>query len=130
MTFPGTLLTAIVTLFVAGGTQLAGADHDRAGTGSRPVVVVTTPELAADPAIGAAVDRAGAQLRAPRTATEQLSVTHLFAARGDAIVGAGLSRRVAVEPVAERYPGARFRLVGADPSPDRLRAAIAAASTP
>jgi hypothetical protein len=66
-----------------------------------------------------------AQLRVTRTATEQLSVTHFFAARGyDAIVGVGLDRRVAVAPVASRYPATQFTLVGGR----GLAAAVAAAA--
>jgi hypothetical protein len=68
-----------------------------------------------DPAVlaeaRAAVEAAGAeaQLRVPRTATEQLSVTHLFAAKGYAlVVGVGLDRRIAVDPVLDRYPDTRF----------------------
>ena len=57
----------------------------------------------------AAADRAGAQLRVPLTSTEELGVTHLFAARGyDTIVAIDLDRHVSVDPVAERYPGVRF----------------------
>ena len=59
----------------------------------------------------AAVKAAGseAQLRVPRTSTEQLSVTHYFAARGyRLVVGVGLDRDVAVAPVAAKYPRTRF----------------------
>ena len=70
---------------------------------------------ASDPAVlaeaEAAVEAAGsaAQLRVPRTATEQLSVTHYFAARGyRLVVGVGLDRDVAVAPVASKYPRTRF----------------------
>ena len=70
---------------------------------------------ASDPAVlaeaEAAAEAAGAavQLRVPRTATEQLSVTHYFAARGyRLVVGVGLDRDVAVAPVASKYPRTRF----------------------
>ena len=59
----------------------------------------------------AAVARAGdeAQLRVPRTPTEQLSVTHYFAVQGyDLVVGVGLDRRVAITPVARKFPHTRF----------------------
>jgi basic membrane lipoprotein Med (substrate-binding protein (PBP1-ABC) superfamily) len=59
-------------------------------------------------------ERAGveAQLRVTRTPTEQLSVTHYFAAkRYDRIVAVGLSREIAVDPVARRFPSVRFSLV-------------------
>ena len=81
-----------------------------------------------DPAVlaeaRAAVARAGdeAQLRVPRTSTEQLSVTHYFAARGyDLVVGVGLDHRVAVSPVAARFPHTRSW----PPSPARWPRALA-----
>lgn len=61
-----------------------------------------------------AADRSGvdAQLRVTRTSTEQLSVTHYFAAkRYDVVVGVGLDRAIAVDPVARRYAGVQFSLV-------------------
>jgi hypothetical protein len=69
------------------------------------------------------VDAAGGavQLRVPRTATEQLSVTHYFAARGYDIAGIGLDRRVAVAPVAEKFPSTRFEAV----RPGQVAAALA-----
>lgn len=59
-------------------------------------------------------ERAGVegQLRVTRTPTEQLSVTHYFAAKGfDHIVAVGLSRETAVDPVARAFPSVRFSLV-------------------
>jgi basic membrane lipoprotein Med (substrate-binding protein (PBP1-ABC) superfamily) len=60
-------------------------------------------------------ERAGAEaeMRVTRTPTQQLSVTHYFAAKGfDAIVGVGLDRDIAVDPVAREYPETRFALAG------------------
>ena len=81
----------------------------------RRVVVVVDAAAGRDPAVldeaRAAVARAGseAQLRVPRTATEQLSVTHYFAVkRYDLVVGVGLDRRGAVAPVAARFPHTVF----------------------
>jgi basic membrane protein A and related proteins len=106
------LIAALLALIVFGGLQTAAAAPER-----RVVVVV---DAAAGPAAiaeaEAAVQAAGAdaQLRVPRTPTEQLSVTHYFAARGyRLVVGVGLDRDVAVAPVAAEYPGTRF--VAADP---------------
>jgi basic membrane lipoprotein Med (substrate-binding protein (PBP1-ABC) superfamily) len=76
-------------------------------------------------ALGAA-EAAGAQgqLRVTRTATEQLSVTHYLAAKGfDVIVGVGLDRAVAVDPVTSKYPGTAIETV----SPGARGAAVAAA---
>lgn len=62
-----------------------------------------------------------AELRVPRTPTEQLSVTRYFAARGfDLVIGTGLDRRIAVEPVARRYPEMGFRLVDGSGLPAAL----------
>ena len=81
----------------------------------RRVVVVVDAAAGRDPAVldeaRAAVARAGseAQLRVPRTPTEQLSVTHYFAARGySLVVAVGLDPRVAIAPVAARFSHTRF----------------------
>ena len=55
---------------------------------------------------------ADADLRVTRTPTEQLSVTHFFAAKHyDTIVGVNLDRTIAVDPVEAEYPDTRFSLV-------------------
>ena len=106
------LIAGLLALIVFGALQTASASPER-----RVVVVV---DAAAGPAAvaeaRAAVEAAGseAQLRVPRTFTEQLSVTHYFAAQGySQVVGVGLDRDIAVAPVAEKYPHTRF--VAAEP---------------
>jgi basic membrane lipoprotein Med (substrate-binding protein (PBP1-ABC) superfamily) len=108
------LLAGLLALIIFGGLQVASAAPERR------VAVVVDASAASDPAVlaeaEAAVEAAGstAQLRVPRTATEQLSVTHYFAARGyRLVVGVGLDRDVAVAPVASKYPRTRF--VAAEP---------------
>jgi basic membrane lipoprotein Med (substrate-binding protein (PBP1-ABC) superfamily) len=103
------LIAGLLALTIFGGLQTASAAPERR------VVVVVDASAGADPAVlaeaRAAVERAGggAQLRVPRTATEQLSVTHYFAARGyELVVGVGLDRRVAITPVAVEFPHTRF----------------------
>jgi basic membrane lipoprotein Med (substrate-binding protein (PBP1-ABC) superfamily) len=103
------LIAGLLALIVFGGLQAASAAPERR------VVVVVDATAGADPAVlaeaRAAVEAAGAeaQLRVPRTPTEQLSVTHYFAARGYRhVVGVGLDRDVAVTPVAAEFPGTRF----------------------
>ena len=103
-----TLAVAFAALAAAGCAQAAaeGPHHDK-------VVVVLGGQAAQSPATiaqaKAAAERTGAQLRVPLTSTEELGVTHLFAARGyDTIVAIDLDRHVSVDPVAERYPGVRF----------------------
>jgi len=108
------LIAGLLALTVFGGLQTASAAPERR------VVVVVDAAAGDDPAVlaeaEAAVAAAGpeAQLRVPRTPTEQLSVTHYFAARGyRLVVGVGLDRDVAVAPVAAKYPHTRF--VAAEP---------------
>jgi hypothetical protein len=81
----------------------------------RRVVVVVDAAAGRDPAVldeaRATVARAGAgaQLRVPRTATEQLSVTHYFAAQHyTLVIGVGLDQRHAVAPVEAKFPRTRF----------------------
>jgi basic membrane lipoprotein Med (substrate-binding protein (PBP1-ABC) superfamily) len=109
MTLRSLLLAGLLVLAVAGCVQVASA------TPERRVVVVVDASAGRDPAVlaeaRAAVRRAGdgVQLRVPRTSTEQLSVTHYFAAQDyDMVIGVDLDRRVAVTPVAARYPDTRF----------------------
>jgi hypothetical protein len=101
------LPTLLITLALAGGAAVAGAEAPPAG---HTVVVAdaSVPHAAAVAAQRAAGP--GAELRIPRTPTEQLSVTRWFAARGYDIVGLGLSDRIAVDPVKDRYPAVRFTL--------------------
>jgi len=113
MTLRFLLIAGLLALIVFGGLQTASAAPERR------VVVVVDASAASDPAVlaeaQAAVKAVGsAQLRVPRTATEQLSVTHYFAARGyRLVVGVGLDRDVAVAPVAAKFPRTRF--VAAEP---------------
>ena len=109
MTTRALLLSGLLALTVFGAVQTAPASPERR------VVVVVDAAAGRDPAVLAeartAVQRAGgeAQLRVPRNATEQLSVTHYFAARGySLVVGVGLNHPVAITPVAARYPDTRF----------------------
>ena len=103
------LIAGLLALIVFGGLQAASAAPERR------VVVVVDATAGADPAALAEAEAAvnaaepGAQLRIPRTPTEQLSVTHYFAAKGyGLVVGVGLDRDVAVAPVAAEYPRTRF----------------------
>jgi hypothetical protein len=109
MTVRSILAAGLLALAIAGGVQAVASEPER------KVLVVIDAAAAKDPAVLTEAQRAvrqagdGAQLRVPRTPTEQLSVTHYFAAREfDVVIGVGLDRRVAVAPVAERYPATRF----------------------
>jgi basic membrane lipoprotein Med (substrate-binding protein (PBP1-ABC) superfamily) len=91
----------------------AGLAHT-AETDQRPkVAIVVAGQAAEQPAL---VEHArtvaattGAQLRVPRTTADQLGVTHVLAASGyDEVIAVGVDRRVAIAPVAARYPETRF----------------------
>jgi basic membrane lipoprotein Med (substrate-binding protein (PBP1-ABC) superfamily) len=109
MTLRILLIAGVLALAVAGGVQGASAAPQRR------VVVVVDASAAKDPAVlteaRAAVAQAGdeAQLRVPRTPTEQLAVTHYFAAQGyTLVIGVGLDHPVAISPVAAKYQNTRF----------------------
>jgi hypothetical protein len=113
------LAATVLAIAAAGCVQAAAGSRQTL----RPkVLVVLGGKAAESPAAieraRAAVERAhGAevQLRVPPTATEELGVTHLFAARHyDAVIAVDLDRRVSVDPVAQRYPAVRFVDAGAD----------------
>ena len=126
------LATAVAAL-AATGVAFQAAGQTQGPT--RFVVVVDTsagpqPGLIARAAasIRSAERATGAEgeLRVTRTPTEQLSVTHFFAAREyDAIVGAGLDTRIAVASVKARFPDTSFRLTGASGLPAAVSAAAA-----
>jgi basic membrane lipoprotein Med (substrate-binding protein (PBP1-ABC) superfamily) len=123
MTYRALFIAGLLALTIFGAVQTAPASPERR------VVVVVDAAAGRDPAVlaeaRAAVQRAGgeAQLRVPRTATEQLSVTHYFAARGySLVVGVGLNHPVAITPVAARYPDTRFVTV----TPGQVGPALAA----
>ena len=121
------IITALLVLGVAGFVFPAEGQSPRP---SRFVVVVDQSAGARPAAVEAATRAveaahgAQAELRITRTPTEQLSVTSYFAARGYDVVGVGLDRAIAVDPVAERYPDTRFSAIDAG----RLTAAVATAA--
>jgi hypothetical protein len=105
------LMTMLATLAVLAGAAGAAAGGDPPAHDGVAVVLAGTAAQRAD-LIG---ELKGVPVRVPRTAAEQLAVTHLLAARGEqTVIGVGLDRRVAVAPVAKRYPGTRFETVPAD----------------
>jgi hypothetical protein len=124
MTLSRLLLALLATAVLAGCATVAGAES---GPGPRVVVVA---DASVPHAVVLQAQRAAgpsAELRVPRTVTEQLSVTHWFAARGYDLIGIGLDRRVAVDPVAAHYPGVRFTRSGLATRPARTVTALDAA---
>ena len=120
------LSLALVALFVAGFVFQA---EGQSPVPPRFVVVVDESAGRDAAAIDAATDAIGAasaadgELRITRTPTEQLSVTSYFAARGYDIVGVGLNREIAVDPVADAYPATRFALTDGGGLPSAVAAA-------
>jgi basic membrane lipoprotein Med (substrate-binding protein (PBP1-ABC) superfamily) len=105
---------AVVALALFAGSAVAAGLAQTAESDRKPLVAIVVAGQAADqPAV---VERArkvaadeGAQLRVPRTTADQLGVTHLLAAAGyDKVITVGVDRRVAITPVAARYPETRF----------------------
>jgi len=122
-----TLTLVVLALLVAGFVFQAEGQEPRP---ERFVVVVDESAGRNPAAVDAATTavrsarRADGELRITHSPTEQLSVTRYFAARGYDVVGVGLYREIAVDPVAARYPAARFALTDAR----GVAAAAAAAS--
>jgi hypothetical protein len=109
MTPRSLIVAGLLALALVGVSAVASASPDR-----RVVVVVDTtagenPAVLAEAEAAVARSHGAAELRVTRTPTEQLSVTHYFAARGyDLVVGVGLDDRVAVTPVARKFPQTQF----------------------
>ena len=101
--------TALAALALGGATTEADVARPRA-----EVAVVLGGAAARRGDLVAAL-KGVVPVRVPRSEAEQLAVTHLLAAQGvRRVIGVGLDRRVAVEPVARRYPGTRFESVAAN----------------
>jgi basic membrane lipoprotein Med (substrate-binding protein (PBP1-ABC) superfamily) len=104
---------AVVALALLAGSAVAAGLAQTAENDRPQVAIVVAGQAADQPAV---VERArklaedqGAQLRVPRTTADQLGVTHLLAAAGyDTVITVGVDRRVAIAPVAARYPETRF----------------------
>ena len=117
-----TLITVALVVVAVAGVVFQAEGRDPRPT--RIAVVVDTHDV--DRAAAALDRRKGIEgaVRVARTPTEQLSVTHLLAAKGyDAVVGVDLDRAIAVAPVAARYPATAITSV----EPAELDAAVAAA---
>jgi basic membrane lipoprotein Med (substrate-binding protein (PBP1-ABC) superfamily) len=100
----------VLALFAGSAVAAAVAQTESA---KPQVVLLVAGKAAENPQVlaraKAATDRTGAQLRVAHTTADQLGVTHLFAARGfEKIVTVGVDRRIAIDPVADHYPGVRF----------------------
>lgn len=110
MTPRSLVIVGLLALALVGVSQVASAAPER-----RVAVVVDTtagenPAVLAEAQAAVARSHGAAELRVTRTPTEQLSVTHYFAVRGyDLVVGVGLDDRVAVTPVARKFPHTQFR---------------------
>jgi basic membrane lipoprotein Med (substrate-binding protein (PBP1-ABC) superfamily) len=122
-----TSLRRTLALLLVAASAAAWAAQPSAGDSPRVAVVVNAGDHAAVARAEAVARGADVALRVPRTPTEQLQVTHLLAVAGyDAVVGVGLDRRIAVAPVARRFPAVRF--IAADEA--TLAAAVRAQTVP
>jgi hypothetical protein len=111
-----TLITTLALALVAAVALASPRDQPR-------VAVVLSGPAAQRPELLSAARAAHADVRVPRSAAEQLGVTHLLAAeRYGTVVAIGVDRRVAIDPVAARYPGTRF--VEAQPDARAIARAI------
>jgi hypothetical protein len=101
-------MTRLIAI-TAAALVLGGATAQAGGESKPSVAVVLARHAELAPALK------GVTVRVPRSEAEQLAVTHLLAVQGvRRVIGVGLDRRVAVEPVARRYPGTRFESVAAN----------------
>jgi hypothetical protein len=104
----GQLAVAVMAVFAISGAAALTAEGDQP-----KVAVVVAGQAAEQPSVVArardiAADR-GAQLRVVHTTADELGVTHLLAAsRYDQVLTIGVDRRIAIDPVAARYPDVRF----------------------
>ena len=111
-----------ITLALALVAAVALAD-----TRHTPRVAVVLAGPAAERAdLVSQVKRADVALRVPRSTADQLGTTHVLAADQYAtVVVVGADRKLALDPVAHRYPQTRFVVATADPKV--LQAALEAA---
>ena len=107
-------MTRYLTLFAGLVLALVAVGLAQPARGDQPkVAYVVAGDAAEQPATVARVRtlaaRDGAQLRVPLTTADQLGVTHLLAASGyDKVITVGVDRRIAITPVAVRFPETRF----------------------
>ena len=104
---------AVVALALLAGSAVAAGLAHTAENDRPKVAIVVAGQAAAQPDVveraRKVADDTGAQLRVPRTTADQLGVTHLLAASGyDKVITVGVDRRVAIAPVAARFPETRF----------------------
>jgi len=108
------LFAGLVLALVAVGVA-APARGDQPGVAF--VVAASQPPAVIERARTIA-ERTGAQLRVPVTTADQLGVTHLLAAAGyDEVITVGIDRRIAIAPVAARFPATRFIEAPSIPAP-------------
>jgi hypothetical protein len=126
------LLALVAVALFAGSLARPAAPATGRAEATRLAIVVPAGRPAlrarAEAVVAWASSRPGlrAELRVPRSPTEQLGVTHALAVRGFAVVvGVGLDHRVAVAPVVARFAAIRF--VNASAAPGALERAVARA---
>ena len=104
------ILTATLALVLVAAVALAD-------TRDTPRVAVVLAGQAAERAdLISQVKQAGVDLRVPRSAADQLGTTHVLAAnRYATVLVVGADVKLALDPVARRYPQTRFIVEPAEP---------------
>jgi phosphoribosylpyrophosphate synthetase len=97
----------VVLALFAGSAVAAAVPHHEASR--QRAVVVASQDARTIERARAIARRDGAEIRVVNTYADQLGVTHMLAARGyEQVMTVGVDEKIAVKPVAERYPGTRF----------------------
>jgi basic membrane lipoprotein Med (substrate-binding protein (PBP1-ABC) superfamily) len=108
-----TITTRVAAAAVVVGALFAGSAIASPEDHSSQTAVVIAGASATDKAAlsqaHAVADATNSDLKVVKTDAEQLGVIHMLAARGyDTVVTVGVDRRIAIAPVAEKYPHVRF----------------------
>jgi hypothetical protein len=102
------LFLVVLAVFAISGAAALTAEGDQP-----KVAVVVGGQAAEQPSVVARArdiaTRRGAQLRVTHTTADTLGATHLLAAASyDEVLTIGVDRRIAIDPVAARFPNTRF----------------------
>jgi hypothetical protein len=108
-------LVGVVLALFASSAMAAGLAQT-SGDGSPRMAIVVAGEAAQRPDVVAHAKTAvasaasdDAELRVVHTSADELGATHMLAVRGyDKVITVGVDRRIAVAPVAKRFPGTQF----------------------
>jgi hypothetical protein len=108
------LAQSVGVLLALSAGSAAAAGLAQTAEGAKPKVAILVAGAAADDAgVIARAKATDADVRVAHSYADQLGVTHLLAARGyDRIITIGADKRIAIDPVAQRYPTTHFEIAG------------------